>query len=186
MAIIDTFDSRSAWNQIWEMKSALVILTAFTVMISCLPAFGEESSIPVNITSGSEASQNCVSQNSCYDPDIITIQPKTMVIWTNIDSTAHTVTSGQPSGNDTGTIFDSGQIAPDATYSFIFMTPGTYDYFCSIHPWMTGQVVVSTSATSQLGNSSATPEFGPAVALVFFISVLTTVFLAKTGSSFKF
>lgn len=168
------------------MKSVLFIVTAFTVMISCLPAFGEESSVPVNITSGSEASQSCVSQSSCYDPDIITIQPKVMVIWTNMDSTTHTVTSGQPSGNDTGTVFDSGQIAPDATYSFIFMTPGTYNYFCSIHPWMTGQVVVSTSATSQLGNSSATPEFGPAVALIFSISVLVTVFLARPRLSFKF
>ncbi|MGI0047181.1 MAG: cupredoxin domain-containing protein [Nitrosotalea sp.] len=157
-------------------------------MVTSLPAFAEGSNISINITGGSEASQSCVSEKSCYYPDVITVSPNTMVTWTNIDSTTHTVTSGEPSENVTDVMFDSDQIAPAATYSYMFMSPGTYDYFCSIHPWMTGQIIVSASTvtTTSSSNSVSTPEFGPAVILVFSISVFTVMFLAKNRLSFKF
>ncbi len=160
----------------------------FSCMVTSLPAFAEGSNISINITGGSEASQSCVSEKSCYYPDVITVSPNTMVTWTNIDSTTHTVTSGEPSENVTDVMFDSDQIAPAATYSYMFMSPGTYDYFCSIHPWMTGQIIVSASTvtTTSSSNSVSTPEFGPAVILVFSISVFTVMFLAKNRLSFKF
>lgn len=170
------------------MKSWLVwiFLAVFLVTVTSLPAFAQEYN-SVNITGGSEAGQSCVAEKSCYYPDVITVPPKTMITWTNMDSTVHTVTSGEPSGNETGTIFDSNQIAPAATYSFMFMSPGTYNYFCSIHPWMTGQVIVSTAvATSSPSSGVTTPEFGPSVILVFSISVFAVMFLVKNRLSFKF
>ncbi len=169
-----------------KLELALVFLAIITVVANSLPAFAEPI-ISVNITGGSEAGQSCVSENNCYNPDVTTIQPKTMVVWTNMDSTTHTVTSGEPSKNGTGTVFDSDQIAPAATYSFMFMSPGTYDYFCSIHPWMTGQIIVSTTAsTSSPNNSVTTPEFGPVVTLVFSISFFATAFLVRNRLRFRF
>src|SRR5574337_2199563 len=152
------------------MSTVRILLVLMIGFMFTHQAFAEESGVSISITGGSEAGQSCVSDKSCYDPDVVTVQRKTLVMWTNIDSTSHTVTSGIPSENETGTIFDSSQIAPGGTYSFIFMNTGTYNYFCSIHPWMTGQVIV-VSNTSSPSSSVATPEFGTAAVLVFAISV---------------
>ena len=157
----------------------------FILGLVILPASADGSNVSINITGGSEAGQSCVSAKNCYDPDTVTVPAKTVISWTNIDSTAHTVTSGTPSENNTGTLFDSGAIGPGGTYSFIFISSGTYDYFCSIHPWMTGEVIV-TSPLATNSTSATTPEFGPLVILVFGISVFATIFLTKNRLIFRF
>jgi plastocyanin len=74
--------------------------------------------------------------NFAFQPASLQVAVGTTVTWTNADSTAHTVTS------DTGA-FDSGPLAPGASFSQTFMTPGTYTYHCQIHPFMTATIVVS-------------------------------------------
>jgi plastocyanin len=76
-----------------------------------------------------------------YAPDKITvvIGVNNTVTWTNDDTVAHTVTS--VSGN--GTV-SSGNLAVGATYTFTFSSPGTYDYYCEYHAWMTGTVIVKS------------------------------------------
>ena len=64
------------------------------------------------------------------------------VSWINDDSAAHTVTSGTVDAGLTG-IFDSGLFISGGTFEFTFDDAGTYDYFCMVHPWMTGQVIVN-------------------------------------------
>jgi plastocyanin len=59
----------------------------------------------------------------------------TTVTWTNLDSTVHTVTSG------TGA-FDSGALGQNATFSYTFNSRGTFNYHCTLHPFMTGKVIV--------------------------------------------
>ncbi len=108
----------------------------------------------VIISKGDSAGQDCVTAKNCYNPDVVTVAPGDTVTWTNADSVSHTVTSGNPSDNQTGTIFDSSLIRPSTTYSFTFKDPGTYNYFCQVHPWMTGEVIV-TAATS--GTTSNIP-----------------------------
>jgi plastocyanin len=170
-----------------KMRLAWIVTLALIFTVFILPAYAEGSNASVNITGGSEAGQSCVSAKSCYDPDTITVPPNTVITWTNIDNTAHTVTSGSPSENNTGTVFDSGMIGPGGTYSFIFMSSGTYDYFCSIHPWMTGEVIVTPPlSTNSSTNSATTPEFGPLVILVLVISVFVTIFLTKNRLTFRF
>jgi copper-containing nitrite reductase len=74
-----------------------------------------------------------------YSPQTITvvIGVNNTVSWINNDNAPHTVT-------DTG-IFDSGIIQPGQSWTYAFTTPGTYQYHCSIHPWMTGTVIVKSS-----------------------------------------
>jgi plastocyanin len=61
-------------------------------------------------------------------------------MWTNNDSVAHTITSSSvPSG---ASQFDDENIAPGATYSVTLTVAGTYQYYCQIHPWMSGTIVV--------------------------------------------
>jgi len=74
--------------------------------------------------------------NFAFGPQVITVKAGTTVHWTNRDTEAHTVTS------NTGA-FGSPVLQPGASYSFTFAKPGTYHYHCSIHPFMTGMVMVS-------------------------------------------
>ena len=75
-------------------------------------------------------------------PNEVTISSGSSVSWINDDSAAHTVTSGTVTAGVTG-IFDSGLLMAGATFEFTFDEAGKYDYFCMVHPWMTGTVNVN-------------------------------------------
>jgi plastocyanin len=65
----------------------------------------------------------------------------TTVTWSNDDTAAHTVTSGTPEGSDG--LFDSSIFMAGTSFEFTFDEAGTYDYFCMVHPWMTGIIHVN-------------------------------------------
>jgi plastocyanin len=77
-----------------------------------------------------------------YDPSPLSIKSGTSVTWTNKDSTLHTVTSGLPEQGAVGTLFDSNILAPAKTYIHVFNKAGIFDYSCTLHPFMRGQVIV--------------------------------------------
>ncbi|MGI9566833.1 MAG: cupredoxin domain-containing protein [Nitrosopumilus sp.] len=84
----------------------------------------------------------CEENNECYTPADITISVGDTVAWVNVDTAAHTVTSGSPAEGPSG-VFDSSLVMADATYAFTFEEAGSYDYFCMVHPWMVGSVTVN-------------------------------------------
>jgi amicyanin len=72
-----------------------------------------------------------------YQPATLTVAPGTKVTWTNRDDAPHTVTSvAKPR------LLQSPTLDTDDTFSHVFTEPGTYSYFCTAHPRMTGQIVV--------------------------------------------
>lgn len=71
-----------------------------------------------------------------FSPSTLTIQPGDTVIWTNYDSSEHTITS------DTGNELASELFSKGETYSHTFNTIGTFDYHCGIHPSMKGTIIV--------------------------------------------
>jgi plastocyanin len=73
--------------------------------------------------------------NFSFGPAQITVPVGTTVTWTNRDDIPHTVVS-------TDKVFKSKVLDTDEKFSFTFSKAGTYPYFCSIHPKMTGKVVV--------------------------------------------
>ena len=77
-----------------------------------------------------------------YDPSPLTVKTGTSVTWTNNDSSIHTVTSGLPEKGDVGTLFDSSLINPGNTFVHVFDKQGTFDYSCTLHPFMHGQIIV--------------------------------------------
>ena len=82
----------------------------------------------------------CEENDQCYIPSQIIIPNGDQVTWINEDSAFHSVTSGfynEPTG-----FFDSGYLDPYQSFSFIFDKIGIYDYYCTLHPWMKGQVIV--------------------------------------------
>ncbi len=107
------------------------ILLAMTGLLACQ---GYGATTPT--TSSPPASGNSVTlANFAFSPATLTVKVGTTVTWTNKDPATHTVTS------DTG-VFESGNLAASASYSYVFSKAGTFNYHCSIHPSMKGSVVV--------------------------------------------
>lgn len=84
--------------------------------------------------------EGCENLNTCYVPYRTEIDLGQLVVWDNVDSNPHSITSGV-SGMPDG-LFDSELIMPSQSYQFTFSDSGQYYYYCTIHPWMTGIVVV--------------------------------------------
>ena len=82
----------------------------------------------------------CEEADRCYVPSIITVASGESVTWVNEDSAFHSVTSG--TYDDPESLFDSGYMDPFDSYTLTFDDVGTYDYFCTLHPWMEGRVMV--------------------------------------------
>jgi len=112
----------------------------------------EESSAPVEESAGPEtvsveipkgtASPGCETSNACFSPASLTINVGDTVEWMNVDTAAHTVTSGSPANGPDG-VFDSSLIMGNASYENTFDEEGNYDYFCMVHPWMVGNIQVN-------------------------------------------
>jgi amicyanin len=75
--------------------------------------------------------------NFVFEPKELVIPAGTTVTWVNADDVPHTVTS-----TATPPLFNSKALDTENRFSFEFKTPGTYEYFCKPHPFMTGKVIV--------------------------------------------
>ena len=107
-------------------------LLSMVTIISCSKS-GSGSS---PVISGSSAVS--ITSGNLFSPLSITVKVGTAVTWTNSDPTSvHTVTS------DNGTSFNSGNIAIGSTYTFTTTVTGTFPYHCTLHPSMTGTLIVT-------------------------------------------
>jgi len=79
--------------------------------------------------------------NFHYTPPSLVVTPGTTVTWTNADDSPHTVR--EKDGK-----FKSAALDTDDSFSQTFTAPGEYEYFCSIHPYMTGKIVVKPAGKS--------------------------------------
>ena len=123
-----------------KIYSLFGLLAIFSLIAITPSAFADHMKVDIDMAIGSSV-LGCEENNMCYMPNMVMLDIDGEVTWHNIDAAAHTVTSGTPSG-EVGAVFDSGLIAPGLTFYHIFDTAGTFDYFCMVHPWMTGVVVV--------------------------------------------
>jgi plastocyanin len=92
----------------------------------------------VSMEAGSSV-PGCEEHNECFVPYQIEISSGESVTWNNVDSAAHTITSGIPGSPDG--VFDSGMVMSGQSFEFTFTESGEYDYYCMVHPWMTGKVM---------------------------------------------
>ena len=128
------------------MRFLFVLFTIFflfTVPIS-IDAFAQ-TSYDVNIPTGAaspDAPYFWQSEKDGTTTGVVEILTGDTIVWKNADSAAHTVTSGSASlGPDD--VFDSGLFAPGKSFSYKFTETGHYPYFCLVHPWMEGAVIVT-------------------------------------------
>jgi len=122
--------------------SLFVLFTVFSIIAITPSAFADHSKVDINMAVGSSV-LGCEEMNMCYMPYNAALDPGGEAMWHNIDTAAHTVTSGTPSDDDVGAVFDSSLVAAGGMFSYKFEEAGTYDYFCMVHPWMKGIVTVS-------------------------------------------
>jgi amicyanin len=109
-----------------SLKTVLIAGVAAALFLVATPALAADFAVKIG--------------NFTFGPQEVKVKAGTTVTWTNEDDIPHTVVS--PNN------FRSQVLDTDGTYSFTFTTPGTYKYFCSLHPHMTGAIVVEAETGS--------------------------------------
>jgi plastocyanin len=122
-----------------------ILLSACAPPATATPATGLPTPVPPQALATipppkplkpTDASGPSVSiENFNYVSANVTVPAGTTVVWTNNDDVEHTITASDNS-------FSSQPLQTDAQFSHTFTTPGSYSYFCAIHPFMTGKVIV--------------------------------------------
>ena len=125
--------------------SSLFVLLSVVSLIAIAPsAFAAHHEVTITNAPGS-STPGCEDTNSCFIPNPVTVDLGTIVTWSNTDTAAHTATSGTTADGPSG-VFDSSLIMAGQSYSYTFNSSGVYQYFCMVHPWMYGIVLVGGSA----------------------------------------
>jgi plastocyanin len=115
-------------NSMWIAGSAVPVMIAVLVLFA--------GSRHVTASDQPSAVNAAVKiDNFFFGPPTLTVPIGATVTWTNSDDIPHTAVS-------TGGVFKSKVMDTDEKFSYTFTKPGTYPYYCTIHPRMTGQVVV--------------------------------------------
>jgi len=132
------------------LKLRIISASCFLILFVMFSTIPMANAASVSLPSGS-AVPGCEETNECFIPTTITITKGETVTWSNDDTAAHTVTSGSVmdfagDGNSVGAIFDSSIFMAGDTFSHTFDNTGNYDYFCMVHPWMIGNVIVQSSS----------------------------------------
>lgn len=125
------------------LASAMVGLAI--VASACGGGDSDEGAAPAAADGGQTVALKLIA----FKPERLSVAVGSAVTWKNEDASEHTVTSGtvnQGSGGVTTAVdgkFESGSLKQNATFSYTFTAPGTYSYFCKIHPaTMRGEITV--------------------------------------------
>ncbi len=127
--------------------SSFLILFSISLVTLTDTAFAEDAT--VSVPQGT-SDQGCEITNECYIPYEVAITVGDSVTWINDDSAAHTVTAGTIIDGPSD-IFDSGLFMAGTTFSHQFNSPGEFPYFCIVHPWMDGIIMVQGNGTTPPG-----------------------------------
>jgi len=117
-----------AKRSIWIAGIALPVMMGMALLLTALPRV-------MAADQPSAANAEVTIDNFSFGPQTLTVPVGATVTWTNHDDIPHTVVS-------TDGVFKSKVRDTDETFSYTFTKAGTYPYFCSIHPKMTGRVMV--------------------------------------------
>jgi plastocyanin len=135
-------------NHLWKMSALLIAMSLLAVAaVGCSGGSSRVEKAPDEaVRTGSTKSvepmpargaKQIVIDNFTFDPPTLTIPAGTEVTWVNHDDVPHTATSTAKPKQ-----FDSGTLDTDGMFSHVFKGPGTYEYFCAVHPKMTGRIIV--------------------------------------------
>lgn len=125
--------------------SSSLLFAVLLISSSCSKSSNDYMSGMTNNTNGTGSSagpgvNQVFIENMAFNPSSITVTKGTAITWINKDAINHTVTS------DAG-LFDSGSLRTNDTFSYTFMTAGTFTYHCKVHPSMVASVSVDVTTT---------------------------------------
>ena len=126
------------------LKLFFILPFLMILIVGSTPAVFAESSYDIKIPSGASdpgAPYFWSEKSTGVTSGEITVYPGDSVTWNNADVAFHTITSVTASGELDG-IFDSGFFTAGESYTRQFNDLGDFNYFCSLHPWMSGVVYV--------------------------------------------
>ena len=124
--------------------SFFVLFAIVAGAVTVPAAYADHPTASVSLPAGSSV-PGCEETDECYIPSTVTVDVGGEVTWSNDDSAAHTVTSGTAEGGPDGN-FDSSLFMAGNTYTVTFDEEGEFPYFCMVHPWMVGTVIVQADA----------------------------------------
>lgn len=118
-------------NNLWFARLAV------PAVIAALLLFAGSTSVTASNSSNQPSGPNAAVKidNFVFEPQTLTVPVGATVTWTNSDDIPHTAVS-------TDGVFKSKVLDTDEKFSYTFTKAGTYPYYCTIHPKMTGKVVV--------------------------------------------
>jgi plastocyanin len=132
--------TNSRRHKLQLLSSVLAILFSLgltlTAVMDLPPAQANRST--VNAPPTSTGSSDVSISGFAFNPAVTAVAAGTTVTWTNLDAFPHTTTSDVGSSDP----WDSGSLGQGAIFTMTFNSPGSYGYFCTIHPGMTGTVIV--------------------------------------------
>ena len=124
------------------ISSFFVLFAIAAGIVTMTPAaFADHSEVTIVPAAGSGAPGCEETADGCYLPSTATVDVGGVVIMTNTDSAAHTYTSGTPDGGPDG-VFDTSLLMVNNSFEWNPMTVGEQPYFCMVHPWMQGVIIV--------------------------------------------
>ncbi len=127
--------------------AAVLVFSAIMIFVGINTASAQDTFI-INIPTGAaapDAPYFWQSEKDGKTDGTIDVTVLDSVRWENADTAAHTVTSGDSSDPPSvGALFDSSLFGPGKGFQYQFTEVGDYEYFCLVHPWMTGIVTVTS------------------------------------------
>jgi predicted secreted protein with PEFG-CTERM motif len=124
------------------IRSIFVLFAIVAGLVAFTPAaFADHSEVTIVPAAGSGAPGCEESAEGCYIPAQATVDVGGKVIFSNTDTAAHTFTAGTASDGPSG-VFDTSLVIAGSSYEWTATTVGEVPYYCMVHPWMQGLIVV--------------------------------------------
>ena len=124
------------------ISSFFVLFAIVAGIVAMTPAaFADHSEVTIVPAVGSGAPGCEETADGCYIPSTVTVDVGGVVIMSNTDNAAHTFTAGTPDDGPSGE-FDTSLLMIDTSFEWIPETAGEVPYFCMVHPWMQGLIIV--------------------------------------------
>jgi len=139
--------------------SLLAIFSLIAVAPSAFAEHGEGGMSATVTNAPGSSTPGCEETDNCFVPSTVVITVGGTVTWDNTVNAAHTSSSGTAADGPDG-VFDSSLIMAGGSYSHTFDTAGTFDYFCMVHPWMQGTVIVEAEAAHGDDHAEEMEEMG--------------------------
>ena len=129
--------------------SLFVLFAIVAGLVALTPAaFADHSEVTITPAPGSGAPGCEETAEGCYIPKEATVDVGGKVIFSNTDTAAHTFTAGTAADGPSG-VFDSSLVIAGSSYEWTATTVGDFPYYCMVHPWMKGLIVVQEAGAEE-------------------------------------